>query len=211
MSLKVLSDPESEQRSLMSQRVPCCNGHKTGYQCRHYWYVQCNIQPLQDADFYKEGEKLRRCMLVVPSQNLDYKDLATTCSLYEPSTRTYDAKQEEYNPLTPEEVAALRCMHKRHKSTQPFIAELALAEYKRVAEVDPGDPFVVEVRRVAREELDDYEQRKREGEEARRRNLAEMEQRQRDADDAKRKVEQDRADEEARVAKLQAEAAEESK
>jgi len=170
--MTVLQDPEAEKRSIMSQRVPRCNGHQDGLQCKHYWFVQANIQVL-NADHFREGERLRRCMLVVPTQNLDYKDLATACNQYEPSLTKYDAAQEVYNPLTDEEIAALEVAFAKHDKELPFLAELALAAYKKLSAEKPDDPTVVEVRSRAAAQSADLETRKQEGIEARKRNAAE--------------------------------------
>jgi len=180
--LKILQDPEAEKRSIMSQRVPRCNGHQDGIQCRYYWFVRANITVL-NADHFKEGERLRRCLLVSTTQNLDYKDLATSCNQYEPHPmgHRYDPSQEAYNPLTDEEIAALEVAHTKHQDgknkDQPFLAEVALAAYKQLAAESPNDPYVLAVRAQAVIQTSDLEMRKKEGEEARKRNKAEAEER----------------------------------
>jgi hypothetical protein len=171
--LKILRDPEAEKRSLMSTRVPRCNGHQDGWQCKHYWFVQCNIQPMINADHFKEGERLRRCLLVSPTQNLDYKDLATACTQYEPSLRAYDPAQEAYDPISDEDIAALQVLQEHHRERvgdrAPFLPAVALESYKQLP---TDDPLIAEVRARAVEQGSDLEARRREGEEARRRNQA---------------------------------------
>lgn len=173
--LHILRDPEAEKRSLMSQQVPRCNGQQDGQQCVHYWFVQASIQPLKDADQFKRGERLRRCLLVQPTQNLDFIDLATTCTQYKAGPLPYDPNQEKYDPLTYEETSALEVLQERHRGLgqdTPFLPSLALAEFQKLAVDKPDDPLVVEIRAKADEQRAELEARKRDGEDMRRRNVA---------------------------------------
>lgn len=193
------ADPEAEKRSIMSQRVPRCNGNLDGKQCKHYWFVECAIQVV-NADNFTRGERLRRCLRVLPTQNIDYKDLATVCNQYEPSDVPYDPQQEVYEPLGDEEVAALAVMYAKHRQDipvdvrekdAPFNAGAALVAYKALAAASPDDPLVKAVREKAAVTTTDLEARKLEGAEARKRNQAEMAENERlraEAADAKEKA-----------------------
>ncbi len=183
--MTILKDETAAERSIMSQLTPRCNGQQDGLQCENYWFVRANIEVL-NADNFKEGEKLRRCLLVHPTQNLNLHDLATTCTQYKPSVRPYDAAQEQYNPLTDEDITALEEAHKDHiakygrptkdkPNVRPFVAAAALAAYKELAAANPNDPHVVAVRNQASTQSADLEARKLEGIEARKRNAAEQE------------------------------------
>ena len=177
------SDPEAEKRSIMSQRVPRCNGNLDGKQCKHYWHVECAIKVV-NADNFERGERLRRCLKVLPTQNLDYKDLAVSCNQYEPGELAYDPRQEEYDPLDDEDVAALAVMYARHREAHPvrpgekdgvpFDPSAALVAYIALAKSTPDDPLVLAVKARAAEGSADLEARRLEGEEARKRNQAEM-------------------------------------
>lgn len=118
-------DEGADKRSLMNRQPRLCNGQKTGRACVHYW---AHNEPVESAnsDVLRLGQLFRVCG-VHPSiaHEMESHQLATHCNRYEPrrlplykrplrwlriidDPGAYNPAVEEYRPLTPEEVQALR-------------------------------------------------------------------------------------------------------
>jgi len=96
-------------KSAMRQLPALCNGEKTGFQCTHYWALAVKMDA-QNPENLRRGEAMRYCTAVV-GDRLDLGDggaeMAVDCNRFEPSDRAYDAAFEVFNPMTPEEAAAM--------------------------------------------------------------------------------------------------------
>ncbi|MCK5604694.1 hypothetical protein KAR91_22585 [Candidatus Pacearchaeota archaeon] len=105
----LIHDPLAEKRSLMLQQESLCNGHQTGKQCQHYWVMRQKMESA-NPDFLRSGEKKRMCTLSpgFPVEFISDIELPVECNRYCPSLREYDAAFEQYNPLTPEEIAEIQ-------------------------------------------------------------------------------------------------------
>lgn len=103
----------------MHKKPAICNGQSTGHPCKHYWH---HIQKVEsnDPDALKDGEKHRTC-LISPGFPVEFSDeeIPHACNQYQARRKPgilgllgckvkYDPSQEEYCPLSPEEIAALR-------------------------------------------------------------------------------------------------------
>jgi hypothetical protein len=115
----LIDDPKAKDRSLMLKKPSICNGQATGHPCKHYWFHTQKVES-NNPDELRSGEKHRAC-LISPGFPVEFSDeeIPHVCNQYSPRKKTglrgllgqkeaYDATQEEYNPLTPEEVRALR-------------------------------------------------------------------------------------------------------
>jgi hypothetical protein len=104
-------DPNAEKRSVMLKQPSFCNGEATGFACKHYWTVIMRVD-VQNPDHLRTGEKVRRCLVIAPEiieLGDGTRELAVHCSRYEQDTnRPYDPDFEEYNPMSPEEIDALK-------------------------------------------------------------------------------------------------------
>lgn len=125
--MSLIHDPGADARSLM-MNAPCiCNGEKTGYVCRHYWAVMQKFSA-NNADSVRDGEKQRACTLM-SGWPLEFvsEEFPTRCNRYERRPlpglfalvaravglaergwQKFDPAFEEFNPMTPEEIAELR-------------------------------------------------------------------------------------------------------
>jgi hypothetical protein len=63
-----------------------------------------------NPDFLRSGEKKRMCTLSpgFPVEFISDMELPVECNRYSPSLKKYDAAFEEYNPLTPDEIAEIQ-------------------------------------------------------------------------------------------------------
>lgn len=90
-----------------------CNGQATGKQCKHYWHTVVPLD-VQNAVALHRGETNRMCTLHpgleirLTSESGQTLEMATFCNRYEPSSRDYDPSLERFDPLSPEEIEALR-------------------------------------------------------------------------------------------------------
>jgi hypothetical protein len=125
--MTLIHDPGAEARSLM-MNAPCiCNGEKTGYVCKHYWSVMQKFAA-NNADTMRDGEKQRACTLMAgwPLEFVS-EEFPTKCNRYERRPmpglfalvaraiglaehgwQKFDPTFEEFNPMTLQEIAALR-------------------------------------------------------------------------------------------------------
>lgn len=103
----------------MHKKPSICNGQATGTPCVHYWFHTQKVES-NNPDELRDGEKHRAC-LISPGFPVEFSDeeIPHVCNQYRPRKQrglkgllgfkeTYNAADEEYNPLSPEEVAALR-------------------------------------------------------------------------------------------------------
>lgn len=125
--MSLIHDPGAEARSLMVNAPCICNGEKTGYVCKHYWSVMQKFSA-NNADTMRDGEKQRACTLM-SGWPLEFvsEEFPTRCNRYEKRPlpgllalvaravglaehgwQKFDPKFEEFNPMTLEEIAALR-------------------------------------------------------------------------------------------------------
>ena len=115
-------DPEAEKRSLMMAQKVICNGQKTGVRCKYYWRLTRQISAI-NPDFLREGERVRVCNLLAPGDfiALEEGELPVRCNNYVPHRRSllqiltgrgdngaYRPKDEEYNPLSTQDVQKLQ-------------------------------------------------------------------------------------------------------
>jgi hypothetical protein len=105
----LIFDPLAEKRSVMLQQHSLCNGHQNGKQCQHYWVMRQKMESA-NPDFLRSGEKKRMCTLSpgFPVEFIADTELPVECNRYTPSLKKYDAAFEEYNPLTPDEIADIQ-------------------------------------------------------------------------------------------------------
>lgn len=105
----LIHDPQAEKRSLMLQQENLCNGQQTGNQCQHYWVMRQKVES-GNPDFLRSGEKKRMCTLSpgFPVEFIADVELPVECNRYCASLRVYDPTFEEYNPLSPEEIAEIQ-------------------------------------------------------------------------------------------------------
>ena len=107
--MQPINNPESDKKSLMMRHVPLCSGAQTGRQCKHYWGMVKRV----DSDnkvALRDGEKLRFCLLDTADTTFlgdGGMDMPHYCTQYVSSSRKYDPKYEDYNPLTPEEITLI--------------------------------------------------------------------------------------------------------
>ncbi len=93
----------------MLAKKPLCNGAATGRQCKHYWHLVVPLGESFNSVALEQGETNRMCMrmpgvqIFVPTDEMPH-----TCNQYVEGARKYDPKLEEYKPLSPEEIEALR-------------------------------------------------------------------------------------------------------
>lgn len=119
LSHVLIDDPKAKNRSLMHKKPSLCNGQATGAPCVHYWFHTQKVES-NNPDELKDGEKHRAC-LISPGFPVEFSDeeIPHVCNQYRPRklpglkgllgfTAQYNAADEEYSPLSPEEVAALR-------------------------------------------------------------------------------------------------------
>jgi hypothetical protein len=132
----LIDDPKAKDRSLMLKKPSICNGQATGHPCKHYWFHTQKVES-NDPDALKDGEKHRAC-LISPGFPVEFSDeeIPHVCNQYEPRRKRglagffgakvpYDPSQEEYNPLTPEEIAALRSQDSTPLPERGFFTQTA--------------------------------------------------------------------------------------
>jgi len=107
-------DAESDsKRSLMRRARYLCNGEQTGLQCQHYWHSVVPLDVL-NAVALKQGETNRQCLrhpgveIRLTAEDGGPPEMATYCNQYAASDRAFDPELETFNPLSPEEIEALR-------------------------------------------------------------------------------------------------------
>ena len=115
MSIQYFKDPKADARSLMNKQKFMCNGEATGLKCRHYWASVLKIDAV-NPDALRTGEKHRKCLrvpgVIIDLEGDNIPEMAVKCDQYDPSPfwarRSYDPDFEKYNPMTPEEIDAMR-------------------------------------------------------------------------------------------------------
>lgn len=148
-------DPNADKRSLMHAQPRLCNGQKTGRACVHYW---AHNEPVESAnsDVLRLGQLFRVCG-VHPSiaHEMESHQLATHCNRYAPrrlplykrplrwlriidDPGAYNPSVEEYRPLTPEEVKAIRDAFKADTPEDAHARDLSelIAEYGAAGDSD---------------------------------------------------------------------------
>lgn len=102
-------DPKARERSLMYKNPTVCDGQRDGKQCKHYWFSISRIDVI-NPDELRRGRKDRFCILLGTPYSMGdgSSEMATYCNQYDPSDKDYDPVFAINNPMTEEEVLALR-------------------------------------------------------------------------------------------------------
>ena len=106
-------DPKARERSLMFKNPTVCDGQKAGYQCKHYWRTVDRMD-VANPDEVRKGKTQRFCILLGnPPFPMGERasELSHECNQYVASEREYVPEAAENNPMTTEEVLALRAAH----------------------------------------------------------------------------------------------------
>lgn len=101
----------ARKRSLMYQKPTVCNGERDGFACKHFWDLT-QIPSSANPDMLKDGERFRLCTFFKGWEPLMMENgkegMALDCNRYEKDdSLVYISKKEEYDPLKPDEYAAL--------------------------------------------------------------------------------------------------------
>ncbi len=142
-------DPEAEATSIMMQQPSLCDGQSTGRACEHYWRYTQKVESA-NADYLKSGMTGRVC-IVTPAYPIEMfsEEKRVACNFYKSrklpllkrigvalkviqDPHAYDASEEEYNPLTPEEVKQI------HSQRSTPISDLVPASASDFANATAG-------------------------------------------------------------------------
>lgn len=105
------NNEEDRRKSLQNRQKPLCNGKATGWQCKYFWSMVLPIDSFNQT-VVKHGERSRLCILIDTADGMRLQgptepEMPCYCNQYVPSTKRYDPELEEFNPLSPEEIAGI--------------------------------------------------------------------------------------------------------
>lgn len=105
----IIEDPKDRERSLMFKKPTVCDGQRDGFQCKHYWFFISRVD-VANPDALRTGRKDRFCVFnggTFPMGD-GGSELAVECNKYERSETPYTDTYKTNNPMTEDEILALR-------------------------------------------------------------------------------------------------------